>query len=270
MKNLRGKRVFVTGGARGIGFAIADQFAAEGAEIILTDLKQEDLDEAKDKLARVGARCHTYVLDVTDHAAIKEVHERVRGEVGSVDVLVNNAGIVSGGPFLEVPLEKHLKTYEVNLLALVAVTHAFLPDLIDGPEGHLINIASASGLIALPNGSTYASSKWGVIGFSESIRIEMQRQGARHVGVTTVSPSYVSTGMFEGVKAPLLTPWLTPEVLAKKVMIAVRDNRPEVLEPWLVKITPAVMGTLPRKVSDLVADILGASKSMESWRGHGR
>ncbi len=270
MKNLRGKRVFVTGGARGIGFAIADQFAAEGAEIVLTDLRQEDLDEAQKKLSRVGARCHTFVLDVTDHAAVREVHERVRGEVGSVDVLVNNAGIVHGGPFLEVPLERHLKTYEVNLLAVGAVSHTFLPDLIDGPEGHLINIASASGLLALPNGSTYASSKWGVIGFSESLRIELQRQGARHVGVTTVAPSYVATGMFEGVKPPILTPWLTAESLAKKVLVAVRENRPEVLEPWLVKITPAVMGTLPRKVSDKISDLLGASKSMESWRGHGR
>ena len=86
---------------------------------------------------------------------------------GPIDVLVNNAGLVFGGAFLDVPLERHLTTYRVNTLGLVAMTHAFLPDLMAGRDGHVVNVASASGFIGLPFGATYASSKWAVLGFSE-------------------------------------------------------------------------------------------------------
>lgn len=269
MKKLRGKRILITGGAQGIGFAIAEQLAAKGAEIILTDINETNLDDAKRRLETSGARIHTYTLDVTVHEQIAELRETIRGEVGPIDVLVNNAGIVFGGPFLEVPLEQHVKTYRVNAEGPVAVTHYFLPDLIAAAEGHVVNVSSASGLIALPQGAAYASSKWAVIGFSESLRIELKRSGAKHVGVTTVCPSYVATGMFEGVKPPFLTRFLTADALAKNVVHAVRKNRPFVLEPWLVKVTPFVMGTMPIPVRDMISDVLGATGSMESWRGHG-
>ena len=131
-----------------------------------------------------------------------------------MDVLVNNAGIVHGGPFLDVPVERHLATYRVNVLGLVAVTHAFLPDLIASADSHLVNIASASGYIGLPHGSTYASSKWAVIGFSESLLLELELHGHRHVHVTTVCPSYVTTGLFDGARAARTTSLLSPERLA--------------------------------------------------------
>lgn len=267
MKDFKGKRALITGGARGIGFAIANELAREGVELVLTDLKEEDLAAARERLDRT-ARCHTYTLDVTDTARIAEVRGLIHDELGRIDILVNNAGVVFGGPFLDVPLEKHLLTFKVNIEAVVAMTWHFLPDLIGGTEGHLINMASASGLIPLPKGSTYASSKWAVIGFSESIRVELQRRGAGHVGVTTVSPSYVSTGMFEGVKAPRLVPWITPERLAKSVISAMKGNRPSVMEPFMVKVVPALMGTMPAFITDRVSDLLGVSSSMEEWRGH--
>jgi short-subunit dehydrogenase len=268
MKNFRGKRALITGGARGIGYAIADSLAREGVEIVLTDLNEDGLAQAKEKLDRI-TRCHSYVLDVTRTERMGEVRELVRGEVGAINILVNNAGVVYGGPFLEVPLEKHLLTYKVNIEAVVAMTHHFLPDLIASSEAHLVNLASASGLVPLPKGSTYASSKWACIGFTESIRVELQRQGATHVGVTHVSPSYVSTGMFEGVKAPRLVPWITPERVAREVINAIRNNKPAVMEPFMVKLVPAMMGALPTFLTDRVSDVLGVSTSMESWRGHG-
>jgi short-subunit dehydrogenase len=268
MKDFKGKRALITGGARGIGFAIATELAREGVEIVLTDLKDEDLAKAKERLGR-SARCSTYTLDVTDTPRIAAVRDLVHKDLGRVDILVNNAGLVFGGPFLDVPLEKHLLTYKINVEAVVAMTWHFLADLIGGTEGHLVNMASASGLVPLPKGSTYASSKWAVIGFSESIRVELKRRGAGHVGVTTVSPSFVSTGMFEGVKAPRLVPWITPERVAKHVLAAMKANKPAVMEPFMVKLVPAIMGTLPAMLTDRVSDLLGVSSSMEEWRGHG-
>jgi short-subunit dehydrogenase len=269
MKSLQNKRALITGGAQGIGLSIARSLAAAGAEIVLTDIDEDSLGEARSSLTKAGAECHTYNLDVTDNRSIAATRERLHQEVGRIDLLVNNAGVVHGGAFAEVPLERHLQTLNVNTEGVVAVTHFFLPDLIAAPESHLVNMSSASGLVGLPWGSTYAASKWAVFGFSESLRLELGRSGNGHVGVTVVGPSYVSTGMFDGVKPPRLTRFLTPERLAAKITQAVLAGRPYVLEPWLIKITPFLKGVLPRPVRDLLSDWFGATTGMRTWEGRG-
>ncbi|HVS02458.1 MAG TPA: SDR family NAD(P)-dependent oxidoreductase [Thermoanaerobaculia bacterium] len=270
MKTLQSKRVLVTGGAGGLGHAMARRFAAEGAELVLTDVASDVLaDMVADFTAR-GVACRGYTLDVTDVDAIHAVRQRLHADAGPLDVLVNNAGIVTGGPFLDVPLDKHLATYRVNIDGVMAMTHAFLPDLVAAAEGHLVNLASAAGFIGLPYGATYASSKWAVIGLSESLRLEMAQLGHDHVGVTTVCPLYVDTGMFAGVRPPRLTRFLKPDDVADKVVAAVLAGRPFVLEPWLVKITPFLRNSLPRRVGDLLADLFGASTGMKTWTGRRR
>lgn len=268
MKSFQGRRVLVTGAARGMGAAIARGFSDGGAHVVLADLDADALASVAADLRDTGRSCSTVVLDVTDGDAVLGARDEVHGEGGRIDVLVNNAGVVFGGPFLDVPLDRHLLTCRVNIEGLVAMTHAFLPDLVAGEDTHVVNMASASGFIGLPFGATYAASKWAVIGFSESIRQELGRLGHHHVGVTTVCPGYVTTGMFDGVEAPLLTPFLTPEKVADKVCTAVRRRRILVREPWMVKITPLLMAALPRAVTDRLSDLFGASTSMESWKGH--
>jgi all-trans-retinol dehydrogenase (NAD+) len=267
MRNLADKRVLVTGGASGLGLAIARRFAAAGAQVILTDIDADALETAEAGLALDGVQVATYPMDVGAAESVTAARDRIHREGGPIDVLVNNAGVVFGGRFTDVALAHHLDTYRVNLLGAVIVTHAFLPDLVGRPEGHLVNIASASGLIALPYGSTYASSKWGLIGFSDSIRVELTLDGHRHVGVTTVCPSYVTTGLFAGARPPLTTRALDPDTVAALVVRAVRRNRPFVLTPWIVRITPALKGLLPARMFDAVARLLGATTSMRSWRG---
>lgn len=267
MRVLRDKRVLITGGAAGIGRSLAEHFAARGARVVLLDINAHALETAVGALKRDGAQASGYQLDVTDRDAIRLVRARVLEQEGPIDILINNAGIVFGGPFLEVPFEKHLRTFQINTLGLVAVTHAFLPDLVDRPEAHLVNMASASGLIGLPFGSTYAASKWAVIGFSESIRLEMSMLGHHHVSVTTVCPSYVSTGLFDGAQAPRTTSLLTPDELAGMVIRSVERNRNFVLTPWLVKVTPVLKGVLPTRVFDIVAWQFGATSSMSHWKG---
>jgi all-trans-retinol dehydrogenase (NAD+) len=268
MKEISGKRVLITGGAGGLGHAMARRFAAEGAELVLTDVVGATLRDMVADFVKRGVPCRGYELDVTDPAAILAVRDQVHAEAGPIAVLVNNAGIVHGGPFLEVPLARHLKTYRVNVDGVVAMTHAFLPDLIASPEGHLVNVASASGFVGLPFGSSYASSKWAVIGFGESLRLELKKLGHRHVGVTSVCPGYVDTGMFEGVKPPKLTKFLTADQVAGEVLDAIRQKSPFMLEPWLIKITPFLANSLPTPVTDLLSDLFGASTGMKSWKGH--
>ncbi|MBW1832416.1 MAG: SDR family oxidoreductase [Deltaproteobacteria bacterium] len=269
MTDLQDKRVLITGGAQGIGLEMALKFAGRGAEIVIADLNEAKLGEATAKIEAAGAAAWGFPVDVTDPASIAALRAKIAAEAGPIDLLVNNAGVVFGGPFIETPLERHFKTYEVNVLGVVAMTHAFLSDLIDRPESHIVHISSASGLVGLPFGSTYASSKWAVIGFSESIRAELRLLGHKHVHSTVVCPSYIGTGMFEGAEAPKATSILDPTHLAEKVVRGVERNRVQVLEPWMVKITPLLRELLPTAIYDKVAHLFGADTSMAQWTGHG-
>ncbi|MBX3414520.1 MAG: SDR family NAD(P)-dependent oxidoreductase [Pirellulales bacterium] len=270
MQSLRDKRVLITGAAGGIGSAIAKCLARAGASLLLADLQEERLAALADEIRTAGADCRTFALDVTRHESIVALRERVLAEGGPIDVLVNNAGVVFGGAFQDVPLDRHLLTYQVNTLGVVAVAHVFLPDLISRSESHLVNIASASGFIGLPFGATYASSKWAVIGFSDSLRLELAELGHRQVGVTAVCPSYVDTGMFAGVKPPRTTKMLRPERLAALIEAAVRHRRAYVVAPRVAYLSPALKGLLPTGLFDRVGEWFGVNDSMRKWRGHGR
>lgn len=267
MRTLAGKRVLVTGGASGIGRAIAERMAAEGALLELVDRAEKPLLDAAEALRARGVSVRTHVADVTDAAQIAALRDAIHADGGRVDVLVNNAGLVFGGAFLDVPLERHVTTYRVNVIGLVAMTHAFLPDLLVGDDGHVVNVASASGFIGLPYGTTYASSKWAVLGFSESLALELELEGRRHVHVTAVCPSYVATGLFDGARPPRGTRLLTPERVAERTVAAVLANRPRVSMPWLARLTPLLKGVTPIRVFNRVAGLLGVNTSMHEWRG---
>lgn len=268
MSSLRLKRVLITGAAQGVGKAMAWRFARAGAEVVLTDLNEEILEATRQELLEAGHRCRAYALDVTDDEAILAVRDRIHEDAGTVDILVNNAGVVFGGAFDEVSMARHRATYRVNVEGLVAMTHAFYHDILQAPGGHFVFIASASGFVGLPGGTTYASSKWAVIGFAESIRLELKHAGHRKVGVTTVCPTYINTGMFEGAEPPKTTQMLSPDDIAAKVVEAVQKRRIWVLEPWIVKLTPFLKNCLPTPVADILSDAFGASSSMDSWKGH--
>jgi short-subunit dehydrogenase len=269
MRSLTDKCVFITGGGSGIGRSLALRFAREGAELHLGDVNLAAAEQVAREIASSGGRAMAWRLDVTDAAAIADVRRRILEESGPIDVLVNNAGIVHGGAFLEVSLDRHEATFQVNALAMVAVTHAFLPDLVARPEAHIVNIASAAGFTGLPFGATYAASKWAAVGFSESIRLELVEQGRRHVRVTIVCPGFVGTGMFEGARALRLTRILTPERVADLTVRAVLANREMVMTPWVVALGPALTGILPRRVVDWAARLFGVQTSLAKWQGRG-
>ena len=267
MRSLEDSRVLITGAASGIGRTMADRFAAQGAAVVLTDIDEAGVDRAVEELRAAGRSARGYRMDVTDPASIAEVRRRLHEEAGPIDVLVNNAGLVFGGYFLDVPLEAHLATYRVNLLGLVQVTHAFLPDLIAGPEGHLVNIASVAAYGGAVGGSTYGSSKWGVVGFSESIELELAKLGHRHVHVTTVCPGVISTGLFEGTAPLRLTRVLTPEQVADRVVDGVLKDRAYVRTPFLAALAPVLRGVLPHRAYNAMNGLLGGTSAMDAWTG---
>ena len=275
MKNLKNKNVLVTGGARGIGKQIATEFAKQGANIIICDADKNFMDEnifidGINEIKSFGVECNYYHLDVVDIEMIKKVRKKIIQDLGKIDILVNNAGVVFGGKFLDVDIDKHRLTYDVNTQGVVNMTYAFLQDLIDRDSSHIVNIASASSFTPLPGGATYASSKAAVFSFTESLYIEFKKEKYNHIGVTAVCPAFVNTGMFDGVKEPIFIPMLKPEKLAKKIIKAVIKNKLFVLEPAFIKFIPMLKAFLPRFMFDFLGKILGGFNSMDLWEGHDR
>ena len=265
LMDLAHKRVLITGAGHGLGRAMAVEFARAGATVVVTD---READRVAAVVKELGPPAIGFPLDVTVAERVAAIREQVHAAGGPIDILVNNAGIVAGGPFLDVPLDRHLATVAVNLNGVLAVTHAFLPDLIRRPEARLVNIASASAVVALPHAAGYAATKWAVLGFSESLREELRLAGHRHVRVSAICPSYISTGLFDGVKPPLLTRLLTPEAVARAVRRAAERGTEFVLLPRSVRLLYAVAGLLPRRLYLELCRRLGVSASMTGWRGH--
>lgn len=268
MTKIKNRCVLITGGASGIGKLIAKRCLKKRAyRVILWDINEKALLKTKSQFANLGYSVDTDVVDVANLEDIQRAARRVQDTYTTVDILFNNAGIVVGKPFLEHSHRDISKTIGINTLALMHITKEFLPEMVAQGEGHIINIASAAGLIANPDMSVYASSKWAVIGWSDSLRLEMERDNSG-VQVTTVMPSYIDTGMFDGVKPPLLTPTMTPEYIVDKIMEAVRDNEIILQEPFMVKSLPLLKGVLPQRAFDFLAGkIFGVHQSMSKFKG---
>lgn len=248
-------KAMVTGGAAGIGAAVARRLAADGAAVTVVD---RDGAAAAALAGEIGGTA--LALDLTDTAALADLSL-------DVDVLVNNAGVVSGKPLVELTEGDVRRTFEVNTLALYWVTQALLPAMIDRGRGHVVTIASASGLIGVARLTDYSASKWAAIGFDESLRVEM---ATARTGVTTtvVCPFYIDTGMFDGVKTrfDLLLPILDPDHVVAKTWAAVERGRPRVHLPPIVGALP-LLRTLPVRAFDAVAGALGVNQTMDEFKG---
>jgi len=265
---LPGSQALITGAGQGLGLEIARAFVRAGSRAILADVSPERIARATKELGGERSGVHGFVLDVTVADQVNEMRGKVNAELGPIDILVNNAGVVFGGPFLDVSLDRHLATIAVNLSGVLAVTHAFLPDLIARPVGHIVNIASAAAVIALPMATSYAASKWAVLGFSESLREELRELGHRHVGVTAVCPGYIATGLFEGARPARLTRWLAPEEVAAAIVRAIEKDTEFVMLPRSVRTMYRLCAGWPRSWYRAVCRALGVSRSMTGWRGH--
>ncbi|XP_048236841.1 estradiol 17-beta-dehydrogenase 11-like isoform X2 [Haliotis rufescens] len=199
-RDVTGWRVLITGGGHGIGREMALEFGRLGADVILWDINVEDMENTADDVRAVGAKVSTYTCDVSRADDIKDVAERLRGDVGGVDVLVNNAGVLNGGTFLEMTSADIRKTFEVNTLAQFWTVREFLPGMIDRNRGVILNIASASAKSGTAYLVDYSSSKAAVLVFSEALAEEMALLGYSWIQVTVVCPAFVSTGLCRNPK----------------------------------------------------------------------
>lgn len=265
MKRLKGKTTLITGGGSGIGKIMSRLMLERKSRVIIWDISQENIDATLEELSPLG-EIHVYRLDVSAPDQVKETANKVRQEIGPVDVLINNAGIVVGKYFHEHTTQEILKTMEINASGPMVIAHEFLGDMLERNTGHICNIASSGGLVSNPKMSVYAASKWSVIGWSDSLRLEMQ-QLKKNVKVTTIMPYYINTGMFDGVKSKI--PILEPEPTALTIIRSIEKDKAMVTIPdYIYKLTRVTQGALPVEVFDWIADsVFGIYKTMEHFTG---
>ena len=267
MSEIRGAHIVVTGGASGIGRLMALELAGQGGRVSVWDIRQEALDAVVAELRARGQGAQGFLCDVSRREQVYAIAAQTRAAGGPVDIVINNAGVVSGQALLDIPDEKIEATFAINTLSLFWVTKALLPEMIQRRRGHVVTIASASGLIGVAKLSDYAASKWAAVGFDESLRAEL-RQSAPEVRTTVVCPFYINTGMFRGVKSrfPWLLPILEEDVVARRVVDAVRSDRRRLCMPPLVYLIPSLR-LLPIGAFDRIAGFLGVNASMDEFKG---
>ena len=267
MTDLANRRVLITGAASGIGRLLSLRTAERRGQLILWDLDRQGLERLQDEIAEAGGSSSAYTCDLADAAAIDQTAVKVLTDHGGIDILINNAGIVTGKPLLEATDDEISRTMDVNALAPMRLVRAFLPSMIENGSGHVVNISSAGGIVASARLTDYCASKFALFGFDEALRIDLRRMNSS-IRTTIVCPFYIDTGMFSGVKTRFswLLPILDPERVAGRILGAIENDRSRLIMPWFV-YTGWLTRLLPVRLFDALADFFGISRSMDDFVG---
>lgn len=274
--HIKGTNVLITGGASGIGRIMGCICLEKGASnLIVWDINQANIDKTEAELSDVKpaeagvskGQVHSYIVNVSDPQAIKSAYEKVKSEVGEVDILVNCAGIVRGNNTFDKQTVQDIDlTMDINANAPMYVALAVLPDMLRRDRGHICNIASAAGMLGVPKLSVYCASKWAVIGWTESMRVEL-KQARSHVRVTSVAPYFINTGMFDGVNSKVF-PILDPEKTAAKIIRAVEVGKSFRGIPFAYHFIRIWQGLLPNFLFDFIfGKVFGVYSVMDHFTG---
>lgn len=274
--HIKGTNVLITGGASGIGRIMGGICLEKGASnLIVWDINQANIDKTEAELSDVKpaeagvskGQIHSYIVNVSDPQAIKSAYEKVKSDVGEVDILVNCAGIVRGNNTFDKQTVQDIDlTMDINANAPMYVALAVLPDMLRRDRGHICNIASAAGMLGVPKLSVYCASKWAVIGWTESMRVEL-KQARSHVRVTSVAPYFINTGMFDGVNSKVF-PILDPEKTAAKIIRAVEVGKSFRGIPFAYHFIRIWQGLLPNFLFDFIfGKIFGVYSVMDHFTG---
>lgn len=282
---LRGAVVLVTGSSRGLGLQLAREFAAHGARIAITGRDHLTLERALDDLERSGAEVVAIPADLTEPDEIRSLVQRVQSVLGPIDVLVNNAGRIEVGPLESMTADDHEADLDVHYRAPLRLLDEVLPGMKARGRGHIVNIASIGGRIAVPHMLPYTATKHALVGLSRGLRVELARYG---ITVTTVIPGLVNTGspvnaLFKGNHrqeyawfaladaAPILS--ASAPHAARRIVGAVRGGKTELVIGWPARIAIGLHHLFPRTTYGVIERIErwmlpAPSDDARSRRGH--
>lgn len=267
-KSVAGETVLVTGAGSGIGRLLSLRFAQRGARLVLWDIDRAGNEETARLIRDAGGKAWPYVCNVGDSKTVYETAARVRDEVGRVDIVVNNAGVVSGKRFMDLPEEMVARTFQINAMAHFWVVKAFLPDMMTANHGHIVSIASLAGLGGVARLTDYCGSKFAAVGFQEALAMEMATEGYTGIRFTTVCPFFINTGMFAGAE-PGVFGFLRPEFVADETVEAVLRDKPLLILPRVFYTLVALKTILPVNAIVALSRGLGGFEVMEKFTGRG-
>lgn len=234
--------------------------------LIIWDINPEAIAATEAEFSALG-RVKGFCVDVSDAESVEKAYKATVEACGDVDIVINCAGVVtSNNTFDKLRVSDIQRTMRINTEAPMLVTLNALPDMIRRDKGHICNIASAAGMISNPRMSVYAASKWGVIGWSDSVRIELKQMRSR-VKVTTIAPYYINTGMFDGVQSRFF-PILKPETTARKILRAVERDKGFKGLPFAYHFIRFWQAVLPVSWFDkIMGDWVGIYSTMDHFTG---
>jgi all-trans-retinol dehydrogenase (NAD+) len=265
--DFKDKKILITGGVSGIGKIMGRKALERGAsELIIWDINAEGLEQTQVEFSSIGGKVLAVKVDLSDLEQLLSAAAETRSISGVPDVIINNAGIVVGKLFHEHTHSQISKSMRINADAMMHITLEYLPEMMQRNSGAICNIASSAGLISNPKMSVYAASKWAAVGWSDTLRLEMEQLG-KNISVTTIMPFFISTGMFEGVKSRLL-PILEPEKVSERILSAIENRTKMLAMPlpyWFIRIS---QGLLPLPAFDWVMkNVFGIYDTMKEFKG---
>lgn len=264
-QNLYGKTVLITGGSRGLGLALAEEFARQGCNIAICARNEDELVRARQQVERLGVEVCAVPCDVARQQEVEHMVDVVRQHFGSIDILVNNAGVISAGPLLSQTVDDFKEAMDVMFWGVVYPTLAVLPQMIQGGAGNIVNITSIGGKVSVPHLVPYGCAKFAAVGFSEGLHAELKQFG---INVTTVVPGLVRTGshlnaFFKGKQKAEYT-WfalsgtnpmfsISVERAARQIIESTRRNKAVKIISWQAQLLAHAHGVAPGLVSEALA-----------------
>jgi NAD(P)-dependent dehydrogenase (short-subunit alcohol dehydrogenase family) len=252
--SLRGRRIAITGGGRGIGLATAVQLRNRGAAVVIGDLDQKAAAQAVKSTSGAGPEPEAYRLDVSDYDSFAEFLKLATAN-GPLDVLINNAGIMPIGKFLDQSIAAHQKAVQVNVLGCIYGMHLALPGMLARGCGHIVNVASTAGKTAVPGGVTYCATKSAVVAMTEAARLEHAGKG---VDFTCVMPHFTNTELIAGTTATKLLPVVEPSDVGRAIAKAVQLPKYDVYVPRAIEPLLFSQPLMGRSLRDFINRKIGA------------
>lgn len=252
VKSVSGQVVAITGGAQGIGKSTAAALIRRGARVAIGDLNQE---LAETTATELGGNCVAFELDVTSRTSFEAFLDATETELGAVDVVVNNAGIMPLNMLVDEPDEIAKLQIDINLHGVIFGTKIAIARMVPRGRGHIVNVASQAGKAGFPGGATYSATKHAVVGLSEAARLELKDTG---VEVSVVMPAVVNTELGSGLHEARGVKTLEPEEVAEAIVEAIETNRFDVWVPKNTVAIATVMNLVPRRGREAIARLLKA------------
>lgn len=246
-KDVAGKVVLITGAGHGMGRCMAKRFAKLQARVVIWDINEAGNSRTAKDIQGQGGEVHAYTVDVTKKEKVYETAAKVQSEVGKVDILINNAGILVGELLLELTDDQIQRVMNVNIMSHFWILRAFLPDMLTAKEGHIVSISSAAGYFGKNFLVDYSASKFAVTGLDESLEIEIAKNySGTNIKQTIVHPFIVKTGLVHGYTSRFM-PLIEEDDAAAAMVDGILRNRRKIFIPNDLRFSVAVKYLVPHK-----------------------